>query len=144
MLFCTIRRVIPIRDVATALLAGRVFQKQEKPSTDTTRCAGPMETGEKRTSAGLPGDYFALRQPKFEIITPPAVLPDRILTSMTTQTAQLAPTIRMAGVARANSPRTPRTRGGPLPRESSIYSEDGEGSDRSPSLSSNPDQEAPS
>jgi len=129
VLFCTIRRVTPIREVATALFTGRVFQKQEKSLTD-------MGTGEKRISADLSNDYFALRQPKVEIVAPPpAVLHDNTLTSTTTQAAQLTPAIGTEGVVHANSPQPPRTRSiprKPLPREPSIYGEGGEGYDRSP------------
>jgi len=138
VLFCTIRRVIPIREVATALFTGKVFRAQEKSSTETTWCIGSLETGEKRapTNRSLPttNDYFVLRQPKFDIVTPPpAVLPDQTPTPVTVKIPQLTPTIRTEDVAHADSPQPPihRTRPiprKPLPREPSIYSDDGEGS----------------
>ena len=84
-------------------------------------------------------DYFILRQPKFEIITPPqAVLPDHAIPPVTVQTTRLTPTIRTEVVVHADSPQypIPRTRLNlrPLPREPSTYS-DGEGYGRSSSFS---------
>lgn len=104
-----------------------------------------MEAGEKRISADLPLpaniDYFVLRQPEFEIDTPPppAVLPAHTVPSVTVQTTQLAPTFRAEVVVHADPPQRPipRTRSisRPLPREPSICSDDVEGSDRSSSFS---------
>ena len=145
VLFCTIRRVIPIREVTTALFTGKVFQPQEKSPTDSTWCIGTLETGEEcdSTDISLPpdNDYFALRQPKFEIVVPPlTVLPDQAVTLTTTQTTQVAPTHRAEIVVHVNLPRTPipRTKSiprKPLPREPSICDEDNEGYDRSSSFS---------
>ena len=144
MLFCTIRRVIPVREVAAALFTGKIFRAQEKSSAETTWCIGSMETGEKRIPADLSlptsDDYFVLRQPKFEIVTPPpAVLPAYTVPSVTAQITQLTPTFRTEVVVHADSPQPPipRTRSNsrPLPREPSICSDGGEGYDRSSSFS---------
>lgn len=125
---------------------GKAFRSQGASSTDTTWCIGCAENGEKeRISADLSlatnDDCFILRQPKFEIVTPPAaVLRDRPVTSTTVQTAQVIPTHGMDAAVRVDLPRTPiqRTRPAqrkPLPREPSALSEDGEGYVRSSSSS---------
>jgi len=145
VLFCTIRKVIPIREVTTALFTGKVFQTQEKSPTDSTWFIGSMETGEKRFTIDLSppasNDIFVLRQPKFDIITPPpAVLPDEGAIPTTAQTAHLNATTGRWVMVRANSPEisiagTRTIPRGSLPRESSIYSKDGGGYDRSSSFS---------
>ncbi|KAF9653007.1 hypothetical protein BDM02DRAFT_3183333 [Thelephora ganbajun] len=146
VLFCTIRRVIPIKEVAVALFTGKAFRKQEVSSTDTTWCIGSLKADEERISTNLSlptnDDYFILRQPKFEIVTPlPAVLPDKTATPMTAQFIQPVPMFGTEAVVHADpSPRSPipRTRSisrRPLPVEPSIYSEDSEEYDRSSSFS---------
>lgn len=146
ILFCTIRRVIPIKEVATGLLNGKIFQPQEPSSTDSTWCIGSMESGEKHISAALSlpadNDYFALRQPKFEIVSPPpaAHSPDRAVTETPAQTSETAPTHKTGLVVHVDPPKptVPKTRlipRKPLPAEPSIHSEDGDGSDRFTSFS---------
>lgn len=144
VLFCTIRRVIPVREVTAALFTGKIFRTQEKSSGGTTWCIGSMETGEKRISADLSlptsDDHFILRQPKFEIVTPPpAVLSAHTVPSVTAQTAQPAPTIRAEVIVHADSPKRPiprtRSTSRPLPREPSICSDNSEGYDRSSTFS---------
>lgn len=81
LLFCTIQRVIPIKEVTIGLVTGRIFQRQEKSLTEASWFAGSIEDGEKPESITIvpaaTEDSFLLRQPKFEIIIPPqAVLPN--------------------------------------------------------------------
>ena len=144
ILFCTIRRVIPIGEVAMGLFTGKVFRSQEVSSGETTWCIGSMETGEKeRISANLSlvtsDDCFILRQPKFEIVTPPPIaLPDKTMIPTAARTAQTIRTCGLDAAARVGPqelpiPRTRSTQRRPLPREPSIRGEDGEGSDRSSS-----------
>jgi hypothetical protein len=136
VLFCTIRRVIPVKEVAAALFTGKIFRAQEKSSGETTWCIGSMEAGEKRTSADLSlptsNDHFVLRQPKFEIITPPPAV-------HCAHTIQPVPVIRTEAVFHADAPQSPvsgaTSISRPLPREPSICSDDGEGCDRSSSFS---------
>ena len=117
-----------------ALFTGKIFQPQEVSSTDTTTwCIGTMEIGEKdRISADLSlptnNDYFALRQPKFEIVTPPpVVLSDQIAGSTTVRTGQVVPTDGTNVVVHADFsitpiPRTRSVQRKPLPTEPLIYS----------------------
>lgn len=132
VLFCTIRRVIPVKEVAKALFTGRIFHTKEDSSGDTTWCVGSLETGEKCTSdAPVDDDYFVLRQPKFEIVAPPpAVLPKKIVMPTTPrQIAQLSLTVSKE-VAFHPGPQPPSLRTArsiprkPLPREYSAHSED--------------------
>lgn len=141
VLFCTIRRVIPVREVAAALFTGKIFRTQEKPSAETIWCIDSMETGEECISADLSlptsDDHFVLRQPKFEIVTSPSgVLHAHPVPSLTTQ---LAPMKRTEDVVHADSSQRPDPKTGlisrPLTREPSICSDGGEGHDRSSSFS---------
>ena len=94
-----------------ALFTDNIFRSREVSPTDTTtRCTGSMEAGEKeRAPADLSpptdDDYFVLRQPKFEIVTPPpwAALPDQVVTSTTAQTARAVPTHSAEAAVRADS-----------------------------------------
>jgi len=94
-----------------------------------------------RPFAPASNDIFVLRQPKFDIIIPPpAVLPDEGAIPTTAQTAHLNATTGRWVMVRANSPEisiagTRTIPRGSLPRESSIYSKDGGGYDRSSSFS---------
>lgn len=104
-----------------------------------------METGEKRISADLSlptsDDHFILRQPKFEIVTPPppAVLSVHTVPLVTALTTQLSPSMKAEVIVHADSPQRPiprtRSTSRPLPREPSICSDDSEGYDRSPTSS---------
>lgn len=74
VLFCTIRRVIPVKEVAKEFFTGQIFRTQEESPGDTAWCIGSLETGEKcisddKLSLPVNDDYSALRQPKFEIVT---------------------------------------------------------------------------
>ena len=118
VLFCTIRRVIPVKEVAIALFTGRIFRAQEESHGDTTWCIGSLETGQKCISdseLSLPvnDNDFMLRQPKFENVTPPpAALLDKIV---------IPPPRRARSIPRK-----------PLPREYLIPNEDADGHDHSP------------
>jgi len=128
-LFCMIRRVVPVREVATALFTGRIFRMKDEVPEDVTWFIGSMEVGEKRLSVGhsLPADndYFALRQPKFEIVNPPptTVRIETEIVHVHSDPSQ-GPILRDGTIARD-----------PLPSEPPIYGKDGGGRDRSFSLS---------
>jgi len=96
LLFCTIRRVIPIKEVTIGLVTGRIFRQKEKPQTEATWFAGSIEDGEKPESVSIvpaaTEDAFLLRQPKFEIIIPPqAVLPNHESPPRTTSFSRPSP-----------------------------------------------------
>jgi len=137
VLFCTIRRVIPVKEVLVGIFTGKAFRKRVDEPQDTTWCIGTMEAGEKDITADVAvvasDDYFALRQPKFEIVTPP----DQAAATTTTRTAQNVPTARTENVVPIDPPNTTiptRRFAKPLPTAPSVHSED-EGSDRSSSFS---------
>ena len=144
VLFCTIRRVIPIREVVKALFTGQVFRTREESPTETTWNVGSLESGKKCTSDGalLPANdgLFVFRQTKFDIINPsPALLPDRVARPMIShQTVRLSFPISTE-VVHTNPPSPlPKARSiprKPVPNESLIYSEEGESHDRTPSSS---------
>jgi hypothetical protein len=144
VLFCTIPRVIPVKEFAKALFTGQIFRTHQKSPGDTTWCIGTLESGERCISdheLSIPAndDHFVLRQPKFEIVTPPPVLlPNEVvLPTALRQTARLS--LAVSGeivvhpVLRSPPPRTtgsiPRK---PLPREYHIHSEDAESNGHSP------------
>ena len=133
VLFCTIRRVIPVKEVLVGILTGKAFRKRLDEPPDTTWCIGTMEAGEKNITDDVAivasDDYFALRQPKFEIVNPP----DQAVAATTPQTAQKVPTPRTNFVPADLPSVIPRSTK-PLPTAPSIYSED-EGSDHGSSFS---------
>jgi len=143
VLFCTIRRVIPVKEVVKGIFTGKVFRKREDEPTDSTWCIGTLEVGEKDdVSIVASDDYFALRQPKFEIITPPQVavplpLPDQPVAEPTTQTAPTFPVPRTEDAISMDAPKIPplRIHRKPLPIEPSIHDEEGDGSDSHTSFS---------
>ena len=137
MLFCSIRRVIPVREVLLGILTGKAFRKRVDEPQDTTWCIGTMEAAEKDIMPDVAlapnDDYFALRQPKFEIVAPP----DQPVAAVTAQTAQKVPTPRTEDVVPTDPLRiaVPTSRSAkPLPTAPSVYGES-EGSDHSSSFS---------
>ena len=134
MLFCTIRRVIPVRRVLVGLFTGKAFQKREAEPTDSTWCIGTLESGEKDVSTDVAllanDDYFALRQPEFEIVNPlSATPPDQAVATTAIQTAQTVAIPRSEDVVRTEFPKPtfPKSRLSPrkpLPIEPSMLSED--------------------
>jgi len=139
VLFCTIRKVIPVKEVLIGVLTGKAFQKRVDEPEDPTWCIGTMEAGGKHDTLDIAiaadDDYFALRQPKFEIVAPP----DQPVAVPTTQTAQNVLAPRTENVAPTDPPiitvPVPRSRlNKPLPTPPSVYSED-EGSDQGTSIS---------
>jgi len=134
LLFCTIRRVIPVKEVMVGILTGKVFRKRVDDPSDSTWCIGTMETGEKGTIPDDPtlieDDYFSHRQPRFEIVTPPQT---------TCRGAQTVPMPKTEADSPIDSPDTiPKTRttpGKPLPSGPSVYDDDGEWSGRGASFS---------
>jgi len=138
VLFCTIRRVIPVKEVLAGIFTGKVFRKRVDEPQDTTWCIGTMEAGEKDITSDIAvvanDDYFALRQPKFEIVAPP----DQPVAVTTTQTAQKVLTLRTEGVVPTDPPavafRVSRLTK-PLPTAPSVQSEDSEGSRHDTSFS---------
>ncbi|KAF9792980.1 hypothetical protein BJ322DRAFT_91315 [Thelephora terrestris] len=136
VLFCTIRRVIPVKEVAKALFTGQIFRTGENPPTDSTWFIGTLEAGgnDIADDLSLPVDdnYFVLRQPKFEIVTlpPPAVLSNGpVMPRASKQTARLSLTVNTEAVVHTDTrsplPRTRSIPRKPLPRD--VY-------DRSPSV----------
>lgn len=145
VLFCVIRRVIPVKEVAKALFTGQIFRTQENSPTDSTWFIGTMEIMEDGISDDLSlpidDDHFVFRQPKSEILTlpPPAVLPIKFVTP--TASKQMArPPITISTEAvfyldpRSPPPKVKLIPRKPSPRES-VYSGDGKGRDRSSSIS---------
>jgi hypothetical protein len=142
--FCTIRRVLPVKEVARTLFTGRIRAQVKSPG-DTTWYIGSLEAGEKSVSdsdLSLPvnDDYFVLRLSKFEIVTPPpVVLPNKIVVipSAPWNVARLSFRVSTEVVVRSGpwSPPPRRTRSipwGPLPHEYPIHDEDAEGHGHSP------------
>lgn len=136
VLFCTIRRVIPVKQVTKALFTGRIFQKQENAVGDETWFIGTLETGEKGVSRNLSvpttDDYFVLRQPKFEIVTPPpAVLREKKALSVALRPSL---TVNTSVFVHAD-PQPPLPKLKTIPRKPlpSIYSEDDKTLGRTPS-----------
>ena len=141
-LFCTIRRVLPIKEVAIGLLTGRIIRQKAKPQAEATWFIGSVEDGEKLKPVEIvpaaTTDAFLLRQPKFEIIVPPqAVLPNHVVPQVAERTTRQVPvtktevTIKTEVIAHADSPPkiTPPPR--PLPRKPPVHDDDGGGRDPS-------------
>lgn len=135
VLFCTIRRVIPVKEVAKALFTGQVFRARESSPTDSTWFIGSLEAGEKcppdDPAFQADDDVFILRQPKFEIVAPPQAIYSRgaVISMAQRQTARLSLTINTRPVAhtdpQAPPPKIRMVSRKPLQREPPTYGEDG-------------------
>lgn len=140
VLFCTIRRVIPVKEVAKALFTGQVFRARESSPTDLTWFIGSLEAGEKcpsdDPSLQADDDIFILRQPKFEIVAPPqAVHSGKTVMSMAQRQTMRLPLAINTEVVSHTDPQPPRPKTRTvsrklLPREHSIHSDDGKDQDR--------------
>lgn len=131
VLFCTIRRVVPVKEVAKALFTGRVFRQHA--DSDTSWCVGSLEIKEDDVPDDLESfqtndSHLASHQLKFVVVAPPITLPSSVVVPATEswQTARRSLIVDTVHI----DPRSPLLRAKsiprkPLPRELSIYDEYG-------------------